>query len=176
MRGEAAHPNSSPDLKRRLAEEGQSPLAIILSCSDSRAPVESIFDLGYGDIFSVRAAGAVPGVDELGSIEYAVSHLGVPVIMVLAHTQCGAVTEAVQGGEAPGNLGALLHRLSPIVRLVKGLPPGKRAGAAVAASSVYFRDHLAKLSPVIGEAVKAGRVRMISGVYDIASGAVRFDG
>jgi carbonic anhydrase len=174
--GSPTHPNSTAELKQKLAQEGQLPLAIILSCSDSRAPVEEIFDLGFGDIFSIRVAGAVPGVDELGSIEYAVDHLGVPLILVLAHTQCGAVSAAVQGGDhAPRNLGALLSHLSPIAKLVEQLPEDKRIEAAVATSAVYFRDHLAKLSPVIDEAVKAGRVTLASGVYDISTGAVSFD-
>jgi carbonic anhydrase len=175
VQGNPTHPNATPELKRKLAEEGQFPLAIVLSCSDSRAPVEQIFDLGFGDVFSIRVAGAVPGVDELGSIEYAVDHLGVPLVMVLAHTQCGAVTAAVGGGEAPGNLGELLKKLSPVAKLVEQLPPEKRVEAAVASSSVYFRDQLTSLSPIIEEAVKANHVKIVSGVYDIATGAVRFD-
>jgi carbonic anhydrase len=175
VNGSPTHPNSTLELKKKLAAEGQFPLAIVLSCSDSRAPVENIFDLGFGDIFSVRVAGAVPGVDELGSIEYAVDHLGVPVIMVLAHTQCGAVTAAVGGGEVPGNLGALLKQLSPIAKLVEQLPEDKRVEAAIATSSIYFRDHLTQLSPVIDEAVKTNHVKIISGVYDISTGVVHFD-
>jgi carbonic anhydrase len=175
VQGNLTHPNISPELKQKLAKEGQFPLAIILSCSDSRAPVEDIFDLGFGDIFSIRVAGAVPGVDQLGSIEYAVDHLGVPVIMVLAHTQCGAVTAAVDGGEVPGNLGALLQQLNPIAKMVEQLPPEKRLEAAVATSSIYFRDQLVKLSPIIAEAVHSNKVKIVSGVYDISTGAVNFD-
>ncbi|MDR2404897.1 MAG: carbonic anhydrase [Deltaproteobacteria bacterium] len=175
VQGNLTHPNLTPDVKQKLAKEGQFPLAIILSCSDSRAPIEDIFDMGFGDIFSIRVAGAVPGVDQLGSIEYAVDHLGVPIIMVLAHTQCGAVTAAVDGGEVPGNLGALLQQLSPVAKLVEQLPEEKRLEAAIATSSVYFRDQLVKLSPIIAEAVKTNHVKIVSGVYDISTGAVSFD-
>ncbi|MDR2198941.1 MAG: carbonic anhydrase [Deltaproteobacteria bacterium] len=175
VKGTPIHPNSDQTTKTRLAQEGQFPLAAILSCSDSRAPVERIFDLGFGDIFSIRVAGAVPGVDELGSIEYAVEHLGTPLAMVLHHTQCGAITAAVMGANESDNINSLLKHLDPVSKLVEKLPPEKRVAAAVATSSVYFRDRLTTLSPVLANAVKEGRLKLASGVYDISTGAVSFD-
>ncbi|MDR2613407.1 MAG: carbonic anhydrase [Deltaproteobacteria bacterium] len=166
-------PHASRTLRQELAAEGQTPLAAILSCSDSRAPVEDVFDLGFGDIFSIRAAGSVPGVDQLGSIEYAVAHLGVPLVVVLAHTKCGAVTAAVQGANEPGNLGELLHKLDPISQAVQSVPDDK-IKAAVFLSARRFSEQLPELSPVIKEALEAGRIQIIDAVYDIDTGQVLF--
>ncbi|MDR1038639.1 MAG: hypothetical protein LBR80_00440 [Deltaproteobacteria bacterium] len=167
-------PQAGKNLRHELATEGQTPLAAILSCSDSRAPVEDIFDLDFGDIFSIRAAGSVPGIDQLGSIEYAVAHLGVPLVVVLAHTKCGAVTAAVQGAHEPGNLGELLHKLDPISQAVKGVADADKINAAVYLSAKRFSEQLPALSPVIKEALDAGKVTIVDAVYDIDTGQVHF--
>jgi carbonic anhydrase len=149
-------------------------LAAILSCSDSRAPVEKIFDQGFGDLFVIRAAGAVPGVDQVGSLEYAVAHLGVPVIVVLAHTKCGAVTAAVTGAEEPGALGELLAKLNPVANVVSKLEESSRLSAAIKLSASLFREQVSMVSPVIANAVKEGRLKVVSAVYDIDTGKVEF--
>jgi carbonic anhydrase len=167
-------PQAGKNLRRELATEGQTPMAAILSCSDSRAPVEDIFDMSFGDIFSIRAAGSVPGVDQLGSIEYAVAHLGVPVVVVLSHTKCGAITAAVQGANEPGNLGELLHKLDPISQAVQGVADPDKINAAVYLSAKRFSEQLPALSPVIKEALDAGKVTIVDAVYDIDTGQVHF--
>jgi len=103
--------------KMRRAElvKGQSPFAVIVSCSDSRVPPELIFDQGLGDIFVVRVAGNVLGAIELGSVEYAVEHLGAKLVVVLGHEQCGAVKATIDGGEIPPNIQAIATMIQPAV-------------------------------------------------------------
>ncbi|MDR2455944.1 MAG: carbonic anhydrase [Deltaproteobacteria bacterium] len=173
--GSPAHPHQDKALLDRLAKEGQTPLAAVLACSDSRAAVEELFDMGFGDLFVVRAAGAVPGVDQVGSLEYAVAHLGVPVILVLGHTNCGAVSAAVAEAKEPGALGELLAKLSPVAAAVKDLPDSKRLKTAIELSAIVFREQLPLASPVLAEAVKEGRLAIVSGIYDIATGQVAID-
>jgi carbonic anhydrase len=169
------HRNQGKERLARLAADGQTPLAAVLACSDSRVPVEELFDMGFGDLFVVRAAGAVPGADQLGSLEYAVAHLGVPVILVLTHTGCGAVSAAVSGDEEPGALGQLLAKIEPAARAVREIDPSRRVRAAVELSAVMFREQLPLLSPVLKRALDSGSLAIISGVYDIATGAVALD-
>jgi carbonic anhydrase len=168
----AEHPHQTRELMSDLAAHGQTPLAAVLGCSDSRAPIEELFDLGFGDLFVIRAAGAVPGVDQVGSIEYAVAHLGVPLVLVLSHTNCGAVTAALQGADEPGALGELLSKLNPVVQYAKDIDEAKRLDSAVEYSSVLFSKMLGTISPVLKEAVDSKKVAIISGVYDIATGKV----
>ena len=172
--GKSLYPNSDKEVLDDLAAHGKAPMAAILSCSDSRAPVEEIFDLGFGDIFSIRVAGEVPGIDQVGSIEYAVAHLGTPLIVVLGHTHCGAVTAAVQGASEPGSLGQLLSRLSPIAQAVSNVQEADRVAAAINLAATRFRDDLPALSPVIDAAVKAKKVTIISAVYDLDTRKVTF--
>ena len=104
---------STPQVRQGLAA-GQKPYAVILSCADSRVPPEIIFDKGFGEIFVIRVAGNVADPVALGSIEYAVEHLGSPLIMVLGYTKCGAVTAAVEDkGEPHGNIDAFAERELP---------------------------------------------------------------
>jgi carbonic anhydrase len=172
MASRPMNPNQSPERLAELAEHGQTPLAAVLACSDSRVPIEKIFDMGFGDLFVVRAAGAVPGVDQVGSLEYAVAHLGVPVILVLSHSSCGAVSAAVNGAKEPGPLGQLLKKLDPVAKAVEGLDDARKLQTAVELSAVIFREQLPLMSPTLEEAAKNGRLAIISGVYDIATGKV----
>ena len=102
--GNVSHQDQYVLERRSELISSQHPFAIVVGCSDSRVPPEAVFDQGLGDIFVVRTAGQVLDNASLGSIEYAVEHLGVPLVVVLGHDNCGAVTAAVKGGEAPGHL------------------------------------------------------------------------
>jgi carbonic anhydrase len=106
--------------RRKEVAEHQHPFAVVVCCSDSRAGPEVVFDQGIGDIFVVRTAGEVVDDVGLGSIEYAVEHLGAPLVVVLGHERCGAVTAALKGGEAPGHIGALIKAIEPAVAESKG--------------------------------------------------------
>jgi carbonic anhydrase len=170
---QSIHPHLDKALSARLSAEGQFPLAAVLSCSDSRAPVELIFDMGLGDLFVIRAAGGVAGPDQIGSLEYAVAHLNVPLILVLGHSKCGAVSAAVAGAHEPGALGGLLARLAPAVAAVKNLPPDGQVDAAISKSVYLIREELLKQSPVLRQAVQENRLKIIGGVYDLDTRQVR---
>ncbi|MDR1164353.1 MAG: carbonic anhydrase [Deltaproteobacteria bacterium] len=171
--GEHVHPKKDQS-DRDLLSGGQAPLAAILSCADSRAPTELLFDQGLGDLFTVRAAGATPGVDQLGSLEYAVTHLGVPLIVVLSHTKCGAVGAALSGETEPGALGELLKELDPIAQAVASLPDERKASEAVILTAKIFSEELVQKSPVLAQYVAANKLKIVAAVYDIDSGKVSF--
>ncbi len=161
--------------------DGQYPFASILSCLDSRVGVEQIFDLNNGDAFVGRVAGNVMNPDMLGSFEFATKLAGSKLIVVLGHTQCGAVKGACDGAEL-GNLTGLLNRIEPAVDLVSkdwmdGLKSSKNArfvDAVVEANVRLARDGIVKESPVIKELVDEGKVKIVGAVYDLESGLVRF--
>lgn len=169
-----SHHGQGPDLRKKLALEGQHPFAAVLACSDSRVPVELLFDQGFGDLFVIRVAGAVPGPDQLGSLEYAVEHLGVPLVLVLGHTGCGAVAAAVDKHQAPGALGVLLDRLKPVVSSVEHLPQPQRAKIAVGEAVKYVVKQITALSPVLDKAQKQGQLLCLGAVYNIETGLVEF--
>jgi carbonic anhydrase len=176
----ALHPNQTKDVLKQLSAHGQTPLAAVLACSDSRAPVEEIFDMGFGELFIVRAAGAVPGVDQVGSLEYAVGSLHVPVILVLSHTQCGAVTAAVQGDKPAWSADTvafqqLISKLAPVAVAVKDLDSSRKLTAAIELSAAIFKEQLKLVSPVLQRAVQNGSLAIISGVYNIETGVVTLE-
>jgi carbonic anhydrase len=160
---------TTPELREKLAT-GQKPFAVVLGCADSRTAPEIIFDQPLGSLFVCRVAGNVTDPDVTGSIEYAVEHLHSPLIVVLGHSECGAVKAALSGEGAPGNLGVLLHRVHPGI----GLPVDKdqRVSSAVANNTAYQANSLTATSPVIRKEVREGKVRIVSGVYSLETGKV----
>lgn len=166
------------DLGARTAlAKGQHPYAIILSCADSRVPPEVIFDKGLGEVFVVRVAGNVADPVVLGSIEYAVEHLGSPLIMVLGHERCGAVTAAVgANGKHEGNIGAILKRIEPAVKMAKKEAVGKGKEELVETAiddnvKVVAAD-LTKQSKIIKEMAASGKVKIVGAKYDLDDGKV----
>jgi carbonic anhydrase len=178
----------SNDTKREVLAKGQKPYAIILSCSDSRVPPELIFDQGMGDIFVVRVAGNVPDPIVLGSIEYAAEHIGSPLIMVLGHERCGAVTATVDAnGKGKGNIGAILKTIAPALNKVKARcrmhkecdkkDKAKLVECVVDENAKLVAANLVKQSKIIAELVKEGKVKIVSAKYDLDDGKVTlFDG
>lgn len=158
-------------LKRRAAlAKGQKPFAVVLGCADSRTAPEIIFDQDLGEIFVCRVAGNVTDPVVLGSIEYAVEHLGSPLIVVLGHTKCGAVAAAVGGGHAEGNIGELIHHVHAGTDLPKDAD-GK-VSAGVSNNTRYQVRSLTAKSPVIAKMVKEGKVQVVGGVYSLETGEV----
>lgn len=168
---------------REKLATGQKPYAIILSCSDSRVPPELIFDKSLGEIFVVRVAGNVPDPVVLGSIEYAAEHLGSPLIMVLGHERCGAVTAAVNAkGKPEGNIGAIIKTIAPAVRKAKTeckscekcdkKDKTKLVECAIDENTKMVAANLPKQSKVIRELVKEGKVRIVAAKYDLDDGKV----
>ena len=173
--GQPVHPGQSLERRKTLAG-GQKPIAAFLACADSRVPVELVFDQGLGDLFVVRVAGNSAGVDELGSIEYAVEHLGVSLLVVLGHSKCGAVSAVVEGGKLPGNIGPALQNIVPAARQAKAENPAATGEALIAETvktNVWEAIRTAlQRSPIIREHVKEGHLQVVGAVYDLASGGV----
>jgi carbonic anhydrase len=162
-----------PDLsakRRRELAKGQKPFAVVLTCADSRLTPEFIFNQGLGDLFALRVAGNIVDQYELGSIEYAVEHLHVPLVVLLGHEKCGAVEAALGGAKSPGNLGKLLGEID----VGKGLPSGQEAALAVAVKNNARHQALllTERSAVIKEHVEKKQVRIVYGVYQLANGKV----
>jgi carbonic anhydrase len=164
------HPHQSA-YRRAEVLPAQHPFAVIIGCSDSRVPPEVIFDCGLGDLFVVRTAGHA--LDDAGyaSVQYVVEHLGVQLVIVLGHSDCGAVKSAVSGVQAPGHLGILITRLQPAVEAVTGRP-GDPLQNAVLENISRTVTHLKTLPPVLADLVSAGQVSIVGAHYDLETGLV----
>ena len=167
----------SPEDFRRVAE-GQNPIAIIVACADSRVSPELLFDMGVGDLFVIRVAGNVvngAGVTVKGSIEYAIAELKVPLIVVLGHTNCGAVKAAVQHidkkDSLPGAINGLVELIKPAAAKVKG-QAGDVYDNTTRENVRIGVERLKTLEPVIAPLVKEGRVKVVGGLYDLKTGKV----
>jgi len=157
--------------------KSQKPYAIILSCSDSRVPPEIIFDKSMGEIFVIRVAGNVPDPIVLGSVEYAVEHLGSPLIVVLGHERCGAVTAAVDAkGKPEGNIGAIVKEIAPAVKQAKKEAAGKSkpelVETAIDDNIRLVAANISKRSSVIKHLLKEGKVKIMTAKYDLDDGKV----
>ncbi len=169
VEGRLTRPNQTIE-RRATVAGGQHPVAAVLGCSDSRVPPEIILDQGLGDLFVVRLAGNVADPVAIDSIDYAVSHLGVRLIMVLGHDRCGAVTAAVQGHEAPGDVGPMLAELRPAVEATKSMPGDPVANAI--AANVELTVAKLEYSKPLSAMVKSGELRIVGGVYNLTTGKV----
>lgn len=171
---------SDPNVKARIkaSASGQYPKAVILSCLDSRVPVEQVFDVGIGDIFVGRVAGNVENVDQLGSMEFATAAAGSKLVMVLGHEACGAVKGACDGVEL-GNLTALLDKIEPAVEAVEGFDKGERNSknadfvAKVVEKNVRMTvDDIRKRSTVLAGLEKEGKIKIVGAIYSLQDGSV----
>ena len=168
--GNFLHPDQDPARRIELAE-AQHPFAVILSCSDSRVPPEIIFDQGLGDLYVIRVAGHVADENVLGSIEHAIEHLGVPLVMVLGHKNCGAVTAAVQAGDAIGHIASLIKAIRPAVEKVKRQPTALLENAI--RSNVQMAVSQIRVSqPLLANKVMGNALKVVGAYYDLNSGAV----
>lgn len=168
--------------KDRLQDilSGQQPFATVLTCSDSRVPPEHFFDLGFGDIFVIRVAGNVCGIDEIGTIEYGIEHLETPLMVVLGHTLCGAVTAVVNEGKAGGCIPSLLAKIQPAVDITKSDNP-QLEGSAIVTEAVKANiwraiDDLFQHSPATRARAKDARVRVVGAIYHLEDGSVEWLG
>ncbi len=168
--GNPTHPNQSIARRQEMAK-GQHPRAAVLACADSRVSPEIIFDQGLGDLFVVRVAGNTVNDPILGSLEYAVEHLGVRLIVVLGHQRCGAVGAACAGGEAPGHIGSLLQALAPAVDKISESEAGRVD--LVAKENVRMTvKRLHSCGPILEELVRQGKLEVAGAFYDLDTGAV----
>ena len=150
------HPHQTAERQRELSS-GQHPDAIVLSCADSRVAPEIILDQGLGDLFDVRVAGNVAGDAELASIEYAAEHLHAPVLVVMGHQKCGAVTAAADVGEPPGHLPSLVAMIRPAVEKARGMS-GDLIDNAVRINVENVVRQVRMSKPVLGPLVDRGGV------------------
>jgi len=168
-------------LAKRSSIEGQFPKAVILACMDSRSIPEIVFDQTISDIFTLRVAGNVVNKDMLASLEYATKHAGSKVIVVMGHTQCGAVQAACRGGTT-GNLISLMNQINPAVEMVRERSPDKKLDCSdektitkIAIQNVHnMMINLRKGSPVIRELIAQGKVKLVGALHDLKTGRVTF--
>ena len=164
------HPDQSPTRMKEVAR-AQHPFATVLSCADSRVAPEILFDEGIGDLFDVRVAGNIVIPEVLGSIEYAAAILGTPLLMVLGHERCGAVTAAVQGEPLPGHMGSFVKAIEPAISRTKG-KSGDSVDNAVIANVQYQIEQLKQSSDILSGRSQDGTLKIVGGRYDLDTGTV----
>lgn len=158
---------------------GQFPFAAILSCIDSRTSAELIFDLGLGDIFSIRIAGNILNDDILGSMEFACKISGSKLIVVLGHTKCGAIEGACNNIEM-GNITALLSKIKPAIEQEKETVTERNAGNKIFVEHVTINNvsltvqKIKEQSSILNELEKSKQIKIIGGLYDLETGHVTF--
>jgi carbonic anhydrase len=154
----------------------QFPIAAVLSCADSRVAPEFAFDQGPGDLFVVRLAGNFANDDALASLEYAVKFLGVPLVMVLGHSNCGAVSAAIKvvedNTELPGHLPGLVQSLKPAVEAAKAKSPKDLLAAAITENVALNVKRLETAQPLLANFAQTKGVKIVGGVYDLVNGKI----
>jgi carbonic anhydrase len=168
--GKFIHPHESLARRKELAA-GQQPHAVFLTCADSRVVPEILFDQGLGDLFDVRVAGNIAGDDEIASMEYAAEHLHTPLIVVMGHQKCGAVSAAVEGGAPDGHLPALIKAIQPAVNQAKSMK-GDLVENAVQINVENIVAQLRASKPILAELVEHGKLQIVGAVYSLDSGKV----
>jgi len=180
-RPEHPHTSSARLIQAGRENQGDHAFATVITCSDSRIPLERIFDVGIMDIFVVRVAGNVVDTDEAGSIEYGLAHVNTPVLVVLGHTQCGAVTavtNAVQGRghELERNIPPLVDNIEPAVRRAMDKFPRLRGKAVIPAGieeNVWQGiEDLFMISPASRNLVKKDKTKIVGAIYDVGTGEI----
>ncbi|MEH2084913.1 MAG: carbonic anhydrase [Nostoc sp.] len=156
----------------RLVEvaKGQKPFASILGCADSRVPSEIVFDQGLGDLFVCRIAGNIATTQQIGSLEFGSLVLGTKVIMVVGHERCGAVQAAIKGAPVPGNIGSLLEAIKPSVESSKD-----KSGdmvETVCKANILAQIKRLQSSSVLSELIKAEKLKIVGGYYDLDTGEI----
>ena len=163
------------DLHVQVSEtsDGQFPYAVVLSCIDSRVPVELVFDQGVGDIFSARVAGNIINEDILGSIEYACGVAGSKAILVLGHTKCGAVTAACKGVEL-GNITALLSKVKPAIANIKQRDGEVEVEEVTKSNVNQSIKEIRENSSILADLETEGKIKIVGAVYHVEDGRVSY--
>lgn len=171
--GKLQHPHQNPKRRTELTT-GQRPFAIVLGCADSRTSPEVLFDQGLGDLFVIRVAGNILDDHALGSIEYAVDHLGAQLIVVLGHQRCGAVQAAKETldskAEAPAHINSIVAAIQPAVEATRGAD----VETTIKANTENVVQSLRSSEPVLKKEVEAGAITVLGAYYDLDTGAVAF--
>jgi len=164
---EKNHGDISSFVRTKTSRDGQTPYAVIVTCSDSRVPPEHVFSAGIGELFVIRTAGNVIGDFELGSIEYAVGHLGVKVVIVLGHNHCGAVSAAMFG-HGEGHIQSIIDEIKPAIKEEKDASICEWLNIENSMDRIFN-------SKLINELVESERVKVFGAKYDISTGRVDFN-
>ncbi|BAQ59976.1 carbonic anhydrase [Geminocystis sp. NIES-3708] len=167
--------NKSININRSLTRiqevaKGQNPFAILLSCADSRVPVEILFDRGFGDLFVVRNAGNIATPEEVGSIEFGSLVLGAKVILVLGHGSCGAVKATIEGNVVPGQIQSVLDAIKPALNNLT--PEEKKDLPTAIKANVKLQVETLKKSNVIAQLIAENKLKIVGGYYDLTTGKV----
>ena len=163
------------DTRRKELSKAQHPSAIVVTCSDSRVPPEIIFDQGLGDLFVVRSAGNVLDPISVGSIEYAAEHLHAPLLILLGHDKCGAVSAALETKEkTEDNIGTILRKILPAVKKATAMGGTKEdiLNNAIRENVMLQQKYLLRKSPVVKKLMESGDLKVIAGIYHIESGEI----
>jgi carbonic anhydrase len=175
MKGRPVHPDETLDRIRKL-KKGQNPFVVIVSCSDSRVPPELLFDHGFGDVFSIRTAGNVIGDYELGSIEYAVEHLGCKLVLVMGHENCGALDAYIHrtNERHQDHIQALLDYIDAEVE-EQQLPDSLKNNLefTVLANIRHGVNLLKTSEPVLGKLYRERKIKVVGAIYDLDKGEVK---
>jgi carbonic anhydrase len=173
-------PSAPPGWSEHMATVPQTPFAVVLGCSDSRTPVEILFDQGFGALFVVRVAGNIVAPSIVGSIEFALSQFGTRLVVVMGHTRCGAVSATVNSlttgqNHESKNIRSITDRIAPhIASLVHGSNSEAVVREAMRANVRASVDHLRHGSQIIEELVLSGRVAVVGAEYELETGEVHF--
>lgn len=174
VNGNTEKPNQTLERLKEVSTY-QNPFATIIGCSDSRVPSEIIFDQGLGDLFIVRTAGQVSSHASWGSIEFAYASLNTKLIVVLGHTNCGAVSAACNSIEVPGHIITLINEIKPAVKLAKdNLGDKDLINLAVEYNVSMQVEKLKHLEPILSKAVESGDLLIVGAVYNLETGEVNF--
>ncbi|MCL1828033.1 MAG: carbonic anhydrase [Oscillospiraceae bacterium] len=171
--GNTLHGADYSHARSALAEKGQTPLAVVFGCSDSRVPPEIVFDMGIGELFVVRTAGNVADAISVGSVEFAVEHLHARVVLVLGHEKCGAVAAAVAGGEHGPNIGAIIREIEPSIERVRA-EGGHDLNCRCEDENIRHTVSELGVSPILSRYVDEGKLLITGAKYNLISGEVNF--
>lgn len=164
------------ETQRKTLHSAQYPIAVILGCIDSRAPSEIIFDVGLGTVFNIRIAGNIMNQDILGSIEFATKVAGAKLILVMGHTDCGAIRAACNNVEL-GNITAIINKIKPVIcdakKTIDETHPDF-VDSVISHNAQYVGKQILQQSPIVQELIQNGSVEIRTAVYNIATGVVDF--
>ena len=168
--GSLLHPNHCQESRQGVAA-GQDPLAVVLTCADSRVPPVDIFDQGIGDIFVVRVAGNIIGDHTLGSIEYAVSYLHTPLVVVLGHSSCGAIGAVASDVKLDGHMSTFVPPIQAAIKIVKE-DEGSLVNNTAKELAKQIARKIADSEPIIADFVQSGKTMVVPAYYDLHTGEV----
>ncbi|WP_013321527.1 carbonic anhydrase [Gloeothece verrucosa] len=166
--GKSKYPNQNLTRLQQVAL-GQKPFAAVLSCADSRVPVEIIFDQGFGDIFVVRDAGNIATDEEIGSLEFGTLVLGAKVLLVIGHEACGAVVSTLKGAEVPGSISSIIEAIEPAVATYKGQQDNKQAVRQAVEANVRYQVKTLEKSPVLSKLIQEGKLKIVGAYYSLST-------